>query len=35
MYPPGLRTAVEVGELGESLCGASRPGHFRGVAPSS
>jgi pantoate--beta-alanine ligase len=32
MYPPGLRTAVEVGELGDRLCGASRPGHFRGVA---
>jgi pantoate--beta-alanine ligase len=32
MYPPGFRTAVEVGELGDQLCGASRPGHFRGVA---
>ena len=32
MYPPGYRTSVEVAELSESLCGASRPGHFRGVA---
>ncbi len=32
MYPPGYRTVVEVGALGEPLCGASRPGHFRGVA---
>lgn len=32
MYPAGTRTAVEVTELGDHLCGASRPGHFRGVA---
>ena len=32
MYPPGFQTAVDVGELGDRLCGASRPGHFRGVA---
>jgi pantoate--beta-alanine ligase len=32
MYPPGFRTAVEVQELQDSLCGPSRPGHFRGVA---
>jgi pantoate--beta-alanine ligase len=32
MYPPGHRTAVEVAELSGPLCGASRPGHFRGVA---
>src|SRR5689334_12727243 len=32
MYPPGFRTFVEVTELGEHLCGSSRPGHFRGVA---
>jgi len=32
MYPPGFRTAVEVQELQDLLCGASRPGHFRGVA---
>jgi pantoate--beta-alanine ligase len=31
MYPRGFRTFVEVGELTEGLCGASRPGHFRGV----
>ncbi|MDR1080815.1 MAG: pantoate--beta-alanine ligase [Deltaproteobacteria bacterium] len=31
MYPPGFATAVEAPELGEALCGASRPGHFRGV----
>jgi pantoate--beta-alanine ligase len=32
IYPPGFRTAVDVGQLGDRLCGASRPGHFRGVA---
>jgi len=32
MYPPGAQTAVEVTELSKPLCGASRPGHFRGVA---
>jgi pantoate--beta-alanine ligase len=32
MYPPGFRTFVEVRELQDVLCGASRPGHFRGVA---
>jgi pantoate--beta-alanine ligase len=32
MYPPGFRTFVEVRELQDPLCGASRPGHFRGVA---
>ncbi|MCL2678225.1 MAG: pantoate--beta-alanine ligase, partial [Clostridiales bacterium] len=32
MYPEGYGTFVEVGELGKYLCGASRPGHFRGVA---
>jgi pantoate--beta-alanine ligase len=32
LYPPGFRTFVEVSELQEGLCGASRPGHFRGVA---
>ena len=32
MYPPGFQTAVEVVRLQENLCGASRPGHFRGVA---
>jgi len=32
MYPPGYQTYVEVGGLSKGLCGASRPGHFRGVA---
>jgi pantoate--beta-alanine ligase len=32
MYPPGFQTFVEVGALQQVLDGASRPGHFRGVA---
>src|SRR5262249_15306413 len=32
VYPENFRTYVEVRELGDVLCGASRPGHFRGVA---
>jgi pantoate--beta-alanine ligase len=32
IYPPGGETFVDVGPLGAVLCGASRPGHFRGVA---
>jgi pantoate--beta-alanine ligase len=32
MYPEGFLTHVEVGEISEKLCGAFRPGHFRGVA---
>jgi pantoate--beta-alanine ligase len=32
MYPPGSCTIVEVNGLTDGLCGASRPGHFRGVA---
>ena len=31
MYAPGSSTFVEETELGRGLCGASRPGHFRGV----
>jgi pantoate--beta-alanine ligase len=31
LYPEGAQTWVEVGELAESLCGATRAGHFRGV----
>ncbi len=32
LYPAGSQTWVEVSELTRGLCGASRPGHFRGVA---
>lgn len=32
IYPPGFSTTVDVGPLGDRLEGASRPGHFRGVA---
>jgi pantoate--beta-alanine ligase len=32
MYPEGYATYVDVERLTEVLCGASRPGHFRGVA---
>ncbi len=32
MYPEGYQTFVSVEELSRGLCGASRPGHFRGVA---
>jgi pantoate--beta-alanine ligase len=32
MYPPGFQTWVEVTELGSTLEGEFRPGHFRGVA---
>jgi len=32
MYPEGFATFVTVERLGDGLCGASRPGHFRGVA---
>ena len=31
MYPANSFTFVEVIKLGDHLCGASRPGHFRGV----
>ncbi len=31
MYPEGFDTWVEVPGLAKGLCGASRPGHFRGV----
>jgi pantoate--beta-alanine ligase len=31
MYPEGLLTYVDVGEIGSVLEGARRPGHFRGV----
>ena len=32
IYPEGDATRVEVGRVADGLCGASRPGHFRGVA---
>jgi pantoate--beta-alanine ligase len=32
IYPPGFETTVAVGALTERWEGASRPGHFRGVA---
>jgi pantoate--beta-alanine ligase len=32
MYPAGATTFVEVAEISDRLDGASRPGHFRGVA---
>lgn len=31
LYPEGFNTKVEVEGLTETLCGRSRPGHFRGV----
>jgi pantoate--beta-alanine ligase len=31
IYPAGYKTYVEVHDLQDLLCGASRPGHFRGV----
>lgn len=32
MYPADFYTVVDVPALSQHLCGASRPGHFRGVA---
>jgi pantoate--beta-alanine ligase len=32
IYPAGYQTYVEPGPLSAPLCGATRPGHFRGVA---
>ncbi len=32
IYPDGFSTSINVGVAGDILCGASRPGHFNGVA---
>jgi pantoate--beta-alanine ligase len=32
MYPEGFSVSIDAGSLGRILCGASRPGHFNGVA---
>ncbi len=32
IYPAGFATSIEVGPMGDALCGRFRPGHFRGVA---
>jgi len=32
MYPEGYATYVDVDRVSSALCGASRPGHFKGVA---
>lgn len=31
MYPPDYKTYANVNDLSDSLCGKSRPGHFKGV----
>ncbi len=32
MYPEGFQTFIDIGSIGNVLCGASRRGHFNGVA---
>jgi pantoate--beta-alanine ligase len=32
VYPPGYQTYVEVTQVSQGLCGARRPGHFKGAA---
>jgi len=32
IYPDGHTTSIDIGGIGNILCGASRPGHFNGVA---
>lgn len=31
LYPEGFSTHIDIGNLGEKLCGISRPNHFQGV----
>ncbi len=31
VYPPGFATSLSIERLGDTLCGAARPGHFDGV----
>jgi pantoate--beta-alanine ligase len=32
LYGPGYQSWIDVSEIAKPLCGAARPGHFRGVA---
>ena len=32
MYPEGFSTSINIGAIGQILCGVLRPGHFNGVA---
>ncbi|MFA5794718.1 MAG: pantoate--beta-alanine ligase [Candidatus Brocadiia bacterium] len=31
IYPEGFQSCVNIGDLADTLCGRSRPGHFKGV----
>jgi pantoate--beta-alanine ligase len=35
MYPEDFKTYVEVCDITDKLCGAFRPGHFKGVTTCS